>query len=187
MLEFMERTVEAVTRLEASPEPVIEVLTADPAGVLGGTRVPGGETFVAPVAVELGGGASLAVDVDMTFGRLPDEGGVGRFGLSWQASEHEGAFPAFGGDLEVHPDGEGTLLRLTGYYRPPLGAVGAFGDGLVGHRLARRALQDFVEAVTTQLQAALAARLVAAAPITDRASRSARREQAVAGSELYLG
>jgi hypothetical protein len=118
---------------------------------------------------------------------LSDEGGVGRFGLSWQASEHEGAFPAFGGDLEVHPDGTGTILRLTGHYRPPLGAVGAFGDGLVGHRLARRALQDFLESVARHLQAALAAELVAAVPAAGRESHSARPEEQGAGSELYLG
>jgi hypothetical protein len=182
----MERTVEAVTRLEASPEPIIEALSADPAGVLGGTPVPGEETFLTQIAVELAGGASLAVEVNVTFGRLSDEGGVGRFGLSWQASEHEAVFPAFGGDLEVHPDGTGTILRLTGHYRPPLGAMGAFGDGLVGHRVARRALQSFLDAVTTRLHTALAAELVAAATAAGRASGSAREGQG-AGSELYLG
>lgn len=184
----MERTVEAVTRLEASPQRIVEALATDPAGVLAGTPAPGKESFLAEVAVELGGGASLAVAVNVTFGRLLDEGGVGRFGLSWHASEHEAVFPAFGGDLEVHPDGTGAILRLTGHYRPPLGAMGAFGDGLVGHRVARRALQSFLEAVAARVEAALAAELVAAVPRPGRttAVASAREEEA-AGSELYLG
>lgn len=183
----MERTVEAVTRLEVGPEPVIAALTADPAGILGGTRVPGEETFAATVAVELGGGASVAVAVDVTFGRLSDHGKVGRLGLSWHASDHEGAFPTFGGDLEVFPDGTGTMLRLAGYYRPPLGAVGAFGDGLVGHHLAHRTLQGFLQAAATRLEAAVAAELVAAATTAGPAPGLVRREEQGAGSELYLG
>ena len=162
----MERTIEGTARLEASAERAVEVLSTEPAGVLTGRPSPNKESFVAEIAVEVGGGTSLAHEVDVVFGQLRDEGGVGRFGLSWRAREHGGLFPLFGGDLEVHPDGTGSVLRLAGRYTLPLGVVGAVGDGLVGHRFARRALQGFVEAAAGRIEAALAHELVVSVPVS---------------------
>lgn len=150
----MERFVEATARVETSPERLTEILAGDPAGILTGSSSPSQDSFPAEIAVKLGGGTSLAQDVTVTFGPLPTTEGVTRFALSWRAVDHDSRFPVFGGDLEIHPEGTGAVLRLAGYYRPPLGPVGAFGDGLVGHRLARRALQRFLEAAATRVEAA---------------------------------
>jgi hypothetical protein len=81
----MERTIEVTTRLEASAERVVEVLSTEPAGVLTGRASPNKESFAAEIAVEVGGGTSLAHEVVVVFGRLLEEGDVGRFGLSWRA------------------------------------------------------------------------------------------------------
>lgn len=155
MLEPLERFVEAITHVEVEPEQLIELLSTDPAGILAGGSVPSREFFPAEVTVELGAGTSLAQAVDVTFGRLSPAAGVGRFGLSWRAVKHAARFPVFGGDLEVHPEGTGAVLRLAGYYLPPLGLVGAFGDSVLGHRVARRALQAFLEAAAARAEAAL--------------------------------
>ena len=152
----MERALEATVRVEAEPEPVIEILSSDPAGILTGMPSPDTEAFAAEIAVELGAGTTLAHEVDVAFGRLPDAGAVGRFGLSWRAHDHQGALPAFGGDLEVHPDGKGSRLHLSGHYSLPLGPVGGFGDRLLGHRIARRSVQALLEAAGARIDAELA-------------------------------
>jgi hypothetical protein len=38
----------------------------------------------------------------------------------------------------------------------PLGAVGAFGDRLLGHRLARRSVQGFLDAAAARIDAEVA-------------------------------
>ena len=152
----MERALEASVRVKAEPEPVIEILARDPAGILTGMPSPDPGAFAAEIAVDLGGGASLAHEVDVAFGRLPDDGSVGRFALSWHAHDHQGALPVFGGDLEVHPDGEGSRLLLTGHYSLPLGPVGRFGDQVLGHRVARRSVQAFLDAAGARIEAKLA-------------------------------
>jgi hypothetical protein len=152
----MQRSLEVSAPLTAGLELVVEILSRDPARVLTGTSAAGNEVFAAEIAVELGGGTSLAHEVDMVFDHRPDDGAVGHFGLSWRARDHQGAFPVFGGDLEVQPDGDGSRLRLCGHYSLPLGAVGAFGDRLLGHRLARRSVQGFLDAAAARIDAEVA-------------------------------
>jgi hypothetical protein len=180
----MERTIEGTARLEASAGRAVELLSTAPAGVLTGWPSPNKELFVAEIAVEVGGGTSLAQEVDVFFGRLRNGGGVGRFGLSWRAREHGGLFPLFGGDLEVHPDGTGSVLRLAGRYTLPLWVLGAAGDGLVGHRFARRALQGFVEAAAGRIEAALAHEPMVSVPMPGPRSDLAPVE---IHSEMFLG
>lgn len=176
----MDRTIEVVTHLETTPERIIGLLAADPARILTGTASPDHGDFVARIDVEVGGGTSLSQEVDVVFGRLPSEAGVARFGLSWRARSHEHLFPVFGGDLEVHPDEGGSRLRLAGYYSLPLGALGVFGDGLLGHRIARRALQDFLDDAASRVAGAdddlLGAR-----------SGAGPRREGTPRSELYIG
>lgn len=147
----MERALEASVRVEADPQLVVEILGRDPAGILTGLPSRDPAAFAAELAVDLGGGASLAHEVDVAFGRLPNDGTMGRFRLSWHAHDHQGALPAFGGHLEVHPEGSGSRLQLSGHYSLPLGPVGGFGDRLLGHRIARRSIQAFLEAAGARI------------------------------------
>ena len=183
----MERGLEASVRIEAEPEPVIEILSRDPAGILTGMPSPDTGAFAAEIAVDLGGGTSLAHEVDVAFGRLPDDGAVGRFGLSWRARDHQGALPAFGGDLEVHPDGKGSRLRLSGHYSLPLGPVGVFGDRLLGHRIARRSVQAFLEAAGARIDAELAQKRDAGGPAAGPPTENATVTIEDVHTELYLG
>ncbi|MGH9041013.1 MAG: hypothetical protein ACRDZ3_12360 [Acidimicrobiia bacterium] len=183
----MDRALEGIVQVEASPERVIQILSRDPAGVLTGMPSDGRGVFVAEIAVDLGGGTSLVHEVDVVFGRRPDKGAVRRFGLSWRARDHQGAFPAFGGDLEVHPDGNGSRLRLSGRYSVPFGAVGAFGDRLLGHRVARRSIQGFLEAAAARIDAAVAPKLDAGVPVDHPRTADVPVTIDEVHSELYLG
>jgi len=183
----MERGLEASVRLEAEPEPVIEILSRDPAGVLTGMPSPDTGTFGAEIAVDLGGGASLVHEVDVAFGRLPDDGAVSRFALSWHAHDHQGALPAFSGDLEVHPDGKGSRLHLSGHYSLPLGPVGRFGDQVVGHRIARRSVQGFLDAAGARIDAELAQKRQAGGPVAGPPTENLTVTIDNVPTEFYLG
>jgi hypothetical protein len=43
-------------------------------------------------------------------------------------------------------------LVLSGSYRPPFGPVGVFGDGLVGHRVARQSLASFLSELAARIE-----------------------------------
>jgi hypothetical protein len=154
----MERALEANVRVEASPEFVAETLSNDPAGMLTGMPSPDTVAFLAEIAVDLGGGTTVAHEVDMAFARLSEDGPVRRFSLSWRAHDHQGALPAFHGDLKIHQEGNGSRLQVSGRYSVPLGPVGGFGDLLLGHRIACRSVQAFLEAAGARIDAALAQR-----------------------------
>jgi hypothetical protein len=183
----MERALEASIRVEAEPEPVIEILSRDPAGILTGMPSRDNGAFAAEIAVDLGGGASLAHEVDVTFGRLPDDGPVGRFALSWHAHDHQAALPTFGGVLEVHPDGNGSRLHLSGHYSLPLGPVGGFGDRLVGHRIARRSVQALLEAAGDRIDAEVAQKQNADGSMARSPMETATVTIEDVHTELYLG
>jgi len=183
----MERALEASVRVEAEPEDVIEILSIDPAGILTGMPSPDTGAFAAEITVELSGGASLAHEVDVVFRRLPDDGPVGRFGLSWRAHDHQGALPAFGGALEVHPAGEGSRLQLSGHYSLPLGAVGGFGDRLLGHRIARHSVQAFLQAAGARIDAELAQKGHAGGSVVGPPTENVTVTIDDVHTELYLG
>ena len=79
----------------------------------------------------------------------------------WRVTiEPEGArhlFPSFDGRLTVvdASDGGRARLRLAGTCRPPLGFVGAVGDAVVGHHLARRSLVDFLSTAAARCDRAI--------------------------------
>ena len=183
----MERALEATVRVEAEPEPVIQILASDPAGILTGMPSPDTEAFAAEIAVELGGGTTLAHEVDVAFGRLPDDGVVGRFGLSWRAHDHQGALPTFGGDLEVHPDGKGSRLHLSGHYSLPFGPVGGLGDRLLGHRIAQRSIQSFLDAAGARIDAELAQKRAPDGSMARPATENMTVTIEDVHTELYLG
>jgi hypothetical protein len=112
--------------------------------------------LVADLRVELGGfeiGRAVVVDAG-PFGR--DAVGSGRLPIAWKAANATALFPAIEGELvvtsmsdEPHPL---TQITLAGWYRPPLGAVGALGDVLVGHRVAEASVRHFLEEVARRLE-----------------------------------
>jgi hypothetical protein len=183
----MERALVAEVRVEASPELVAEILSSDPAGILTGMPSPDAVAFPAEIAVDLAGGTSVAHEVDMAFAPLSDDRAVRRFSLSWRAHDHQGALPAFRGTLEVHQESSGCRLQLSGRYSVPLGPVGRFGDLLVGHRIASRSVQTFLEAAGARIDATLAQRRGTHGSAADLASENVTITVEDLHTELYLG
>ena len=149
----MKRGIEASTTVQAPFERVRQMLSEDPAVVMGADVRPGGDRdgrFRSELGVELPTGGAIRKAVDIEVGAL-DPAAVGSSGaaaampLSWQASGHDRLFPVFEGHLRISHAGEGaTRLLVHGVYIVPLGPVGRFGDGLIGRRLARQSLTSFV-------------------------------------------
>lgn len=81
-------------------------------------------------------GASKLVQV--RFVGPVERGGATTIWLHWEATGAAGGlFPALDADLILMAKGqEQTQLRLDGYYRPPLGRLGAGLDRAVMHRVA---------------------------------------------------
>ena len=77
----------------------------------------------------------------------------GGLALRWEATGTGGGlFPALDADLTLTDLGaEGTLLRLAGAYRPPLGALGQALDRAVLHRVAVATIRGFLARVAAQL------------------------------------
>jgi hypothetical protein len=72
--------------------------------------------------------------------------------LRWEATGAGGAlFPVLDADLTLAPDGVGTVLRLAGAYRPPLGPLGQTLDRAILHRVAEAAISTFLARVAVQL------------------------------------
>lgn len=81
-----------------------------------------------------------------------------RVGLRWEAvGVTGGLFPALDADIGLTAEGErGTLVTLTGTYRPPLGPLGAGLDRLVLHKVATATMTAFLNQVTGALEDAQA-------------------------------
>ena len=73
--------------------------------------------------------------------------------LRWEATGAGGKlFPVLDADLILADIGaQGTLVALTGVYRPPLGALGQALDRAVLHRVAAATIKGFLARVAAQL------------------------------------
>lgn len=72
--------------------------------------------------------------------------------LRWEATGAGGGlFPVLDADLTLAPAGEGTVLRLAGAYRPPLGSLGQALDRAILHRVAEATIGTFLARVAAQL------------------------------------
>ena len=73
--------------------------------------------------------------------------------LRIEASDHEGWFPVFEGDLEVVGLPAGSVeVAMEGGYRPPGGAVGALGSAAGLHRIAEESLEHYFTGVLDRLR-----------------------------------
>jgi len=77
----------------------------------------------------------------------------GGLALRWEATGAGGKlFPVLDADLILADIGaQGTLVALTGVYRPPLGALGQALDRAVLHRVAAATIKGFLARVAAQL------------------------------------
>jgi hypothetical protein len=147
----VERHLEAHAALRTPPAEAERVLAAGPAALFG-DHLTGG---IFPLAVPLGTAGAVHHDVRLEVGELRTAEGEAWVPLRWVPVGHERLLPDFAGVLEVL-DGGGdddppARLRLLGAYTVPLGAVGRFGDGVAGHRLARLTLATLVTELAARL------------------------------------
>ena len=70
--------------------------------------------------------------------------------LRWEATGPSGAlFPVLDADIALVPEGDqATLIRLSGVYRPPGGAVGAGLDRAILHRVATATIRSLLGQIT---------------------------------------
>lgn len=94
----------------------------------------------------------VAKQIRVTAGTARDVGPGTRLQLSWEAEPAPGAFPRFAGALELEPVGAtAAMLTITGYYEPPLGAVGVAVDDTVMRDRAEETAQRLVRALAREL------------------------------------
>jgi hypothetical protein len=80
--------------------------------------------------------------------------GVLSVALRWEATGAAGGlFPALDADIRLVPDGEdGSVVTLTGSYRPPFGMLGERLDRLVLHTVATATITALVTRITAVLE-----------------------------------
>ena len=183
----MERPVAAFTTIGVAFARARTVLQTDPGAVFTDTYTAEdrrARRFHADVSVALGAGASMHQEVTIQLGIAHSTEPAYVQPLTWHANGHERFLPTFDGALELSEERDGTGVRLVGSYTVPLGVAGRFGDGVIGHRLARRSLEMLVEWFGRRLENEVLRRLETAdghvrrlhVPVDDHAH-----------SELYVG
>jgi hypothetical protein len=129
----MERVVDVWTVLESPADRVRRVIARHPQRLLD----------VAELGVEWGQhhlGVHQRVDVEL--GSVTERDGTLTVPIAWRAPGHVALVPAVAGAIVVERADSGRgLLALRGTYTVPLGAVGRFGNGVLGHRAVRRSLE----------------------------------------------
>lgn len=140
---------------------VCAALREDLKGVLQRATV-GAERRAQTIAAELKvsiGPLDIGTEVTVKLGAIEEKvDGVQRgpamhIRLSWQATHATALLPSMEADLVVYPlSATETQIDLRGVYKPPLGAVGAALDSLIGHRLAEASVRRFVEDIAALLR-----------------------------------
>ena len=76
------------------------------------------------------------------------------YGVTW-APEAVGPYPTFTGDLAIESgdDYQSFYLALHGTYEPPLGALGAAFDAVVGHRIAEMTARNLLAVIADSIEA----------------------------------
>jgi hypothetical protein len=144
---------------------IVNILLESPATVFADepSLSDGADVHRVRLHVEGHAGASVHHEVSLRLSPLRAEPGDHAFAwqLTWEPVGNSRVLPSFAGTLDATSLDETTRLRLKGSYRPPLGAIGAIGDGLIGHRLARRAVESFLTELAARIGREAAAEVVA--------------------------
>jgi hypothetical protein len=105
--------------------------------------------------IRVGPGSALVTSklVEVRFQNLVKRDDFAGLAMRWEATGPGGGlFPALDADITVTPAGEQiTLLKITGTYRPPLGALGTMLDMAILHRIATSTIQTFLNRIAAAL------------------------------------
>jgi hypothetical protein len=183
----VKRGIEASTTVRIPIERARQVLTDDPGCVVADAASPDDRRerrFSSALGIDLGAGGAVRQAVTVSLGALSSLDGAASLPLRWQASGRDRVFPVFEGELEARAAGLGaTMLVVRGTYTVPLGAVGRFGDGVIGRRLAQQSLVSFVEDAAGRLDREVHRRMAAVSWHPAPYAVDLRET----GSENYLG
>lgn len=132
---------------------VRDLLRAEPASLLADDPTTGGPASGLRVTLtfEVAGGTSASQVVEVSLGTTEATTDGVRLPLTWRPLAHARVLPTFDGAVLARPAPSGTVLELDGEYVPPLGPVGAFGDGVVGHRVARACAANLLARVDDRI------------------------------------
>ncbi|WP_436793462.1 hypothetical protein [Actinospongicola halichondriae] len=151
----MERPIATEVVAQVSLPRVQAIIDRDP-GIAFGSVVGSGPScrFRTTITVEGPGGVSMShpIEIEARTSRSEDTGSTLEF--AWSPSGGgEALLPTFSGRLELVPAGPpATTFRLDGDYQIPLGALGRFGDGVIGHRIARQSVRGLLEAIVGRIE-----------------------------------
>jgi hypothetical protein len=151
----MERPIEATTQVRATFERARDLLLHETATVLGATTSPTKRTFVIELSANAGRGGTLHERVELEVLGVHLDAAAAHWDITWRAVGHARLFPVFRGTLTVWPGARTTIL-LAGTYKPPLGLAGVFGDGVLGHRIARRTLDSYLGEIGRRIDGTVA-------------------------------
>jgi len=99
------------------------------------------------------GGIAVEKTVEAEVSYVLGHGAPDALQISW-VPEASGAFPRFQGTFTASPETEETCrLSLSGRYAVPGGVPGDMFDVVVGRRIARSSIGDFVERLGTAAEA----------------------------------
>lgn len=175
----MERSIAAEAEIPVAFARSRRVLLDDPGAVFNEFRdleAQRAGKFYVELTVALGAGASARQEVELRLGPARTTAAGVELPLQWHATGREHLFPRFAGKLTLSESRTGTRLRLTGSYTVPLGSIGRFGDGVVGHRLARGSLATFAHELGARLEAEVERRLKTKSPSSGLRARSTADE-----------
>jgi hypothetical protein len=157
VFEYVNQPYERVAAwVKRDPEALFRRAT-DVAGERARTVASGLDVDVGGLAVR----APIEIEIASVEEHAPRPGAasrVTRVSLRWQAAKGAAWFPTMEADLSFYPlSPDETQVDLDGSYVPPLGAVGAAANALVGHRIAEASVHRFVRELTERVRADLGA------------------------------
>jgi hypothetical protein len=134
-----------------------EAMVHDPLAMLGPAggiqRTSGGHRSVTTELDVASGRGAVSEPVEIEVVRIHLDDHVAAWDVVWHATAHARLLPTFRGTLSL-VEGPPASLLMAGEYDPPLGIVGRFGDGVIGHRFARNSLERYLERVAATIEAA---------------------------------
>jgi hypothetical protein len=151
----MERHIEVIRTVRPPLEEVVRILRDRPGAVLTAHPAPDdGATYHTELLMNGPGGSSVHQEVLVRLRprRRAADDPHDSWAIEWEPTGQSHLLPSFQGTLEASAEGPTTSLRLSGTYHPPLGAVGAVSDGLIGHRLASHSVESFLTAIALRVE-----------------------------------
>ena len=156
----MERSIDAAVTVSVPFRQAEVFLRRPPLGAYGEAvdRTDEACAYRSHLDAEAPAGLAIAHDVDIEILAVRSTSDQVEVTLRWSPTGGGTLLPSFSGTLSGAPTTEArTHLSLSGSYRVPLGPIGRFGDGVVGNRIARHSIDDFLERLGGRLETLAAA------------------------------